>query len=121
MIELNQHSKITLDTIQKIESNVAQCCAKIDAIERELEEKDTPDLVTAVSWSVDTRWKFLTTQKQGCELISKWKIAKVRQWTNGKCDWGEVEVTDYTQLDGIKFTTVSHFSILGFTYKYTDK
>ena len=26
-----------------------------------------------------------------------------------------------TQLDGIKFTTVSHFSILGFTYKYTDK
>ena len=26
-----------------------------------------------------------------------------------------------SQLDGIKFTTVSHFSILGFTYKYTDK
>ena len=25
----------------------------------------------------------------------------------------------HTQLDGIKYTTVSHFSILGFTYKYT--
>ena len=121
LIELNQHSKITLDTIQKIESNVAQCCAKIDAIERELEEKDTPDLVTAVSWSVDTRWKFLTTQKQGCELKSKWKIVKVRQWTNGKCDWGEVQVTDHTFKGKVKgkFSRGLYANVILETEKHT--
>ena len=95
LIELNQHSKTVLNTIQDKESKVAQWNAQIDSISGELKDKDTSDLVTANTWSVDAEWKFLKTQQKGCELESEWKIANVNLWTNGKCKWSDVEESDY--------------------------
>ena len=95
LIELNEQSREVLNTIQEKESKVAQSSARIDAIRRELDEKDTAELVTAATWSVDTEWKFCTTLRNGCELKSRWKIVEVVPWTNGKCKWSDMERSDY--------------------------
>ena len=96
LIELNKMSEVALNTIRKKESIIAKERAKADALGSELQEKDTSDLVTAVSWSIDTEEKFLRSQYEGCDLESPWKIANVRKWTNGRCWWRKVEQTDYT-------------------------
>ena len=52
---------------------------KADALGSELQEKDASNLVTVVSWSIDTEEKFLRSQYEGCDLESPWKIANVRK------------------------------------------
>ena len=96
LIEVNMQSKDVLNTIQEKERNVANLNAEINSIQAELEEKDVSDYVVTASWSVDTEWKFLKTLHNGCELTSRWRIAEVTKWTNGKCKWSEVEVTGHT-------------------------
>ena len=107
LIELNRQSQEVLNTIRKKESSVAKWKAKIGDIERELDEKDTDELVTTATWSVDTEGKFATTQIKGCHLESKWKIANVRTWSNGKCKWRGIEQTWYT-FDGRVVGKFSH-------------
>ena len=83
---------------------IAKLHARIDSIERELKEKDTAELVTAAQWSVhvDTKEKFLQAREKGCELISEWKVAKVRYWASDKCEWTDVEKTEHTFKGKIK-------------------
>ena len=95
LIELNRQSQKVLNTIRKKESSVAELKAKISEKLRELNEKDTDELVTTATWSVDTEGKFARTQIKGCHLESKWKIANVRTWSNGKCKWTGIEQTWY--------------------------
>ena len=95
LIDLNRQSQKVLNTIRKKESSVAEWKAKISNTLRELDEKDTDELVTTATWSVDTEGKFATTQIKGCHLASKWKIANVRTWSNGKCKWTGIEQTWY--------------------------
>lgn len=102
LIELNKHSERALNMIQEKEGNVAQYSAKIDAIKRELEEKDTEELVTAQSWSVSTAWKFFTTQNMNCDVKSKWKVANFKKWTTGKCMWVDIQETEYTFRGKVK-------------------
>ena len=87
---------------RKKSGTIAKLHARIDSIERELKEKDTDELVTAAQWSVDTEEKFLQAHEKGCELVSEWKVAKVRYWASDKCEWTDVEETEHTFKGKIK-------------------
>ena len=102
LIDINRESAVALNTIQEKESIVANLQSKIDLIERQLKEKDTHQLVTAASWSIDAEWKFCKTQKHGCELKSEWRIANVKTWTNDRCKWSDVWVTKHTFKGKVK-------------------
>ena len=98
--EVNANATEALDCVHKKEKEVAELQAKIDLITVELKEKDTNELVTTATWSVDQEWKFLQAQQRGYELKSLWPICNIKRWTNGKCKLEDKIKTENT-LQGI--------------------
>ena len=99
--QTNNKAEKALDEVQQCEKEVAELNKQIKSMELELREKDTDELVTTATWSVDSEWKFFQTQEQGYELKSRWPIENIRRWTNGRCELkDEVETTTNT-LKGV--------------------
>lgn len=99
LIECNLRSKNALNIIQAKELRIEALSAEIDSTKRKLQEKDTHELVTANSWFVGAEWKFFSTQ---CDIKSKWKISNARKWTNGKCEWIDLQETENTFKGKVK-------------------
>ena len=98
--ETNNKAVKALDEVHLKEKEVADSVKKIKSIKLELGEKDTYELVTAATWSVDAEWKFLQTQTKGYKLTSQWPIINVKKWTNKKCELEDKRLTTHT-LEGI--------------------
>ena len=98
--QTNNRAVKALDMVQQKEKQVAELNKKIKAAKLELGEKDTDELVTAATWSVDAEWKWFQTQEKGYKLKSQWPICNVRKWTNGRCELEDrLQTTD--TLEGV--------------------
>ena len=87
-----KHSDV-LKRIQKKEKLVTNISSELNACSEDLALKEIPDLVVGNTWSLSKPWKMLRTLEERFSIKSAHKIANVSKWTNGKCEWNEVEET----------------------------
>lgn len=78
-------AKGALEETQKNEKLIADIKSELDELEKELEDKDSRDLITIKTWSVDDKsWSFWWKCRE-FDLQCDWKIVDVDTWTNGQC------------------------------------
>ena len=83
-------AKKVLNEIQKKRSEISAIERQFANLQKDLEEINTTDLVTATVWSVDDTWRWFKTQSKEFEITSQWEITKVKKWTNGRCQFKSV-------------------------------
>ena len=90
--QAENNAKEALVALQAKEDEITQAVELLQAVESELNELDTDDLVVANSWKTEKNWKKLQSTSEAFTVKSKWEIVYVDKWTNGECEW-----KDYTQ------------------------
>ena len=82
-----------LKIIQEKEKLVTDISSELNACNDDIALKETPDFVAANTWSLSKPWKMLRTLEEIFSIKSAHKITNVSKWTNGKCEWNELEET----------------------------
>ena len=91
-LEQAENAKEALVALQAKEDEITQAVELLQAVESELNDLDTDDLVVANNWKIEREWKKPQNTSQAFAVKSKWEIVAVDKWTNGECEW-----KDYTE------------------------
>ena len=73
---------------------------ELRGVQSKYDEKNTSELVTAQSWSVESEWKFLQWRTATYDLMPSVDIENVKRWSSGKVDWKD-EVSSKSRLKGV--------------------
>ena len=92
--QANDQAAETFSKIEKEEVKKSELVAELSNLRAELQLKDSGDLVIAEHWSLSREWKLFRWLSENVDITSQWKIANVKKWTNGKCEWSNEEVTE---------------------------
>ena len=92
--QANDQAAETFSKIEKEEVKKSEIVAELSNLRAELQLKDSGDLVIAEHWSLSREWKLFRWLSENVDITSQWKIANVKKWTNGKCEWSNEEVTE---------------------------
>ena len=90
--EANVKAKEVLKQYQSKEEKVTRKQQHIQALESNIEDKDSSDTVVVKTWSVSKEWKILKRHTECFHVETSWTIHGHTRWTNGKCEWKDFEV-----------------------------
>ena len=92
--QANDRAAETLSKIENEEVRKSELVAELSNLRAELQLKDSGDLVIAEHWGLSREWKLFRWLSENVDITSQWKIANVKKWTNGKCEWSNEEVAE---------------------------
>ena len=89
-----------LDTVEATSKKCTRLKAERLDVEAELKTTDTDELLPVKQWSIEEKWKFMTTQSRHYDVSSPCRVDKFKYWDNGRLDWREKKETD-TSVSGV--------------------
>ena len=92
--QLNDQAAETFTEIEKEQVQKFEVVARLAPLQAELKLKDSGEYIIAEHWSLSREWKLLKWLSEKVDISSQWKIANVKKWSNGHCDWKEEEQTE---------------------------
>lgn len=94
--QVNAKAAEALEKIQKREEMVTEKEKLLTILQRDLKDKDSPELTNIGGLAISKEWKLFQWISKCFEKTVPIKIESVDKWTNGRCEWSEYEQTDYS-------------------------
>ena len=98
--ELNAQSADTFDMITLKMKAKGTDESRIKNIENTINMYDSSDVITVKTWSTSVEWKFLGWITRNFDISVPWKITNVVKWTNGNCEWRNLQQY-YNGISGV--------------------
>ena len=98
--QIKTEAGTVLDTIEATSKNCTRLKAERHNVEEELKTKDTDELLPVKQWTLEEKWKFVTTQSRHYDVSSPCQIKEVRYYDNGHLTWEEKKRED-TWVSGV--------------------
>ena len=98
--KVNQKAERALSEFKKLDDEVNHKTNELLGVQSKYDEKNTSELVTAQSWSVESEWKFLQWQTATYDLTPSVDIENVKRWSSGMVNWKD-EVSSKSRLKGV--------------------
>ena len=89
--EVNKPCQEIIDTINDKKLEKLDLEKELIRLKEDLNIKDCDELITAEHRDVSRGWKIFRWLKENVDIVSEWKIDDVDTWTNGRCEWREVD------------------------------
>ena len=93
--EADAAAKEALAELESKEAEITTVTQSIEALQSNLDDKNSSESVDCNSWSVSEEWRAMRWFSKSYDLKSKWKIEEVDKWDNGHCKWKHVNEDDY--------------------------
>ena len=88
--EANRKAEAALNGSEQFEKRITDFTSELEKLNRDLDEKDSKDLVTTNQWSVDNTSWLPWWRNEGFEIFSDYDIVDTTNWTNGRCVFSNV-------------------------------
>ena len=94
--QANIRATEALEKIQSKEQDVTEKEKELNTLHVDLCDKDSPDLTSIGTWSVSQEWKIFRWLSKSFEKTTTCEIESIDKWTNGHCEWSDLELTKYS-------------------------
>lgn len=89
--EVNKPSQMLIEIINDKQLEKLNLEKELIRLKEDLNIKDCGELIIAEHRDVSRGWKFFKWLREDVDIVSEWKIDDVDTWTNGRCEWREVD------------------------------
>ena len=94
--QANIRATEALEKIQSKEQDVTEKEKELTGLQLDLCDKDSSEQTSIGTWSVSEEWKFFRWIQRSFEKTTTCEIESIDKWTNGHCEWSDLEQTKYS-------------------------